>query len=873
MALLKFKRSAVPAKVPSIVDLDLGELAINTYDGKVYTKKDDGTQAIVEVGGGGTVTSVGGTGTVSGLTLSGTVTSAGNLTLGGTLSGVSLTTQVTGILPVSNGGTGATTPDYLTSFQTLSNFTLGTLIRTNITSGSWNMELHGKSYSGTQPPHLILAQAYLYSNQQYNASGINVSGSPITTIDAFIYDGVLHIWIPPTSYWNSFNVRVWSSTGVVAASKNAVTAVTNVAKPITGLTYDNTIPLKSGWNSGNFTPSDYLPLTGGTLSGDLIATSFTTASGTNGRARLHQGTASNTGYIDLLDASGTRLGYMGYGNASYIELSSVGGRYYRFTDTPRVGATAVALTTDLASYLPLSGGQLTGRILGDGSMDRVKYAVWPSTVYGIGMGSGYTFGGLNDYAMTFQMSGATTRGWWWGQDTQTNAQGFMALNQQGDLTVATAIRVGYGVGDTTNPSAYALDVSGEAYISGNVGIGTASPVEKLRVEGNVIVPISKSFFSYTNNYGIGTPDSNGLQIFTDAADVMRLGHRTGGTTFTERMRIDSSGRVGIGTSSPSSKFTVAGASSVNGIDLQVDAANAVNSARMFWTNGTAGQGCAIYNTGGHLNFTTGATPNSTSGTSRLSLYSIGYNQSHVDFRAPIFRDSNNTAYYLDPAGNSILGGNLTLQSTGSVTLTLEADTDNITETDNPKIIFKQDGGAVVGRIGYASGANILELINEYPDSLILGTSNSTDLTINASGNVIAAVDVRAPIFYDSANTAYYVDPASTGTSLNVAGSIVAAGNVTAYSDERLKENIETIPSALDKIGQIRGVTYTRNDLDDKERRYAGVIAQEIEVVLPEAVRDIGEIKAVDYNATIALLIEAVKELKDEVASLKNWKDK
>jgi hypothetical protein len=57
---------------------------------------------------GGTVTSVGGTGTVNGITLSGTVTSSGNLTLGGTLSGVNLGTQVTGTLPIANGGTGAT---------------------------------------------------------------------------------------------------------------------------------------------------------------------------------------------------------------------------------------------------------------------------------------------------------------------------------------------------------------------------------------------------------------------------------------------------------------------------------------------------------------------------------------------------------------------------------------------------------------------------------------------------------------------------------------------------------------------------------------------------------------------------------------------
>jgi hypothetical protein len=57
---------------------------------------------------GGTVTSVGGTGTVNGISLTGTVTSSGNLTLGGTLANVDLTTQVTGTLPIANGGTGIT---------------------------------------------------------------------------------------------------------------------------------------------------------------------------------------------------------------------------------------------------------------------------------------------------------------------------------------------------------------------------------------------------------------------------------------------------------------------------------------------------------------------------------------------------------------------------------------------------------------------------------------------------------------------------------------------------------------------------------------------------------------------------------------------
>lgn len=67
-----------------------------------------GSITISATGSGGTVTSVSGTGTVNGITLTGTVTSSGSLTLGGTLSNVSLTTQVTGTLPVGNGGTGIT---------------------------------------------------------------------------------------------------------------------------------------------------------------------------------------------------------------------------------------------------------------------------------------------------------------------------------------------------------------------------------------------------------------------------------------------------------------------------------------------------------------------------------------------------------------------------------------------------------------------------------------------------------------------------------------------------------------------------------------------------------------------------------------------
>lgn len=99
------------------------------------------------------------------------------------------------------------------------------------------------------------------------------------------------------------------------------------------------------------------------------------------------------------------------------------------------------------------------------------------------------------------------------------------------------------------------------------------------------------------------------------------------------------------------------------------------------------------------------------------------------------------------------------------------------------------------------------------------------------------------------------------------GDFTAKRDITAYSDISLKENIEVIPNALDKVSAIRGVTYDRTDCDME--RQAGVIAQEVEKVLPEVVSTNGEgVKSVAYGNLVSLLIEAVKELKSEIEELK-----
>jgi hypothetical protein len=104
---------------------------------------------------------------------------------------------------------------------------------------------------------------------------------------------------------------------------------------------------------------------------------------------------------------------------------------------------------------------------------------------------------------------------------------------------------------------------------------------------------------------------------------------------------------------------------------------------------------------------------------------------------------------------------------------------------------------------------------------------------------------------------------------DASGNAWHSGNVTAYSDIRVKENISTIDNAVDKVMQIRGVTFTRNDKADTDTRHAGVIAQEVEAVLPEVVdTDEFGMKSVAYGNMVGLLIEAIKEQQKQIEELK-----
>ena len=142
-------------------------------------------------------------------------------------------------------------------------------------------------------------------------------------------------------------------------------------------------------------------------------------------------------------------------------------------------------------------------------------------------------------------------------------------------------------------------------------------------------------------------------------------------------------------------------------------------------------------------------------------------------------------------------------------------------------------------------------------SLSEGTTYTGGTGITVSGSTITCtVDTPAEVGLGNLS--------SNGNSLS--GSFTASGNITAYSDQRLKTSIETIPDALAKVAKMRGVNFT---MKDTGARSTGVIAQELQEVIPEAVHtnDDGYL-SVAYGNLVGVLIEAIKDLTEEVEHLK-----
>ena len=208
-----------------------------------------------------------------------------------------------------------------------------------------------------------------------------------------------------------------------------------------------------------------------------------------------------------------------------------------------------------------------------------------------------------------------------------------------------------------------------------------------------------------------------------------------------------------------------------------------------------------------------------------------------EHRAAIYYDYNNTAYYIDAASNSVL-----------YSLTVQGGTNNF----NGITYFRTNNG------GYCGSTDSAKL-QAYSDS-----NNSAFMSFHKGGHY-------AVNFGLDADNVMRIGGWSAGANrlqLDMSGNLTMAGDVTAYSDRRVKENIITVDNALNKVLSLRGVYYNRIDSEDKKTKL-GVIAQEILEVIPEVVgQDNDGMYNVSYGNLAGLFIEAIKEQQTQIEELK-----
>ena len=182
-------------------------------------------------------------------------------------------------------------------------------------------------------------------------------------------------------------------------------------------------------------------------------------------------------------------------------------------------------------------------------------------------------------------------------------------------------------------------------------------------------------------------------------------------------------------------------------------------------------------------------------------------------------------------GTTIALSTGSLSITAATDITLDAVGDIVLDADGGDIFLKDDG------------TTFGEFTNSSTDFVIKSTTSDKDIIFkgNDGGTAITALTLD----------------------MSAAGAATFNNDVTAFSDMRLKSDIRTIDNALNRVCDLRGVFFTRDGAAG-----TGVIAQEVQNILPEVVHTKQEYLSVAYGNMVGVLIEAIKELREEVKSLK-----
>ena len=537
---------------------------------------------------------------------------------------------------------------------------------------------------------------------------------------------------------------------------------------------------------------------------------------------------------------------------------------------PLTGNASTASALGTARTINL-GGEVTGSASFDGSQDiTITGTIAANSI------------GINELALNDGSNG---------QFIQTNGAGtisFASAIGSSVINNSAANRVTTVNANTTDFDAESnltfdgstLAVTGDITVSGTVdGADVAAMSTKLSgIEASATADQTDAEIRAAVE---AATDSN---VFTDADHTKLNAIEASATADQTASEI----RTLVDSATDSNVFTDALLTKLNGIETAADVTDATNvdaaGAIMNSDLGTKGQIVVGDGTGDPTILSVGtdghylkADSSAASGVAWASVPAGVGGANGVDFNDNVkarFGDGNDLEIYHDGNDSYIHdGGTGTLIIRGSTAV-------RITNTGGDNMFQGTDGGAAKlyhnGSEKLATGSGGVDITGT-----ITGTSFdgilASGISLESNGWHQTSDSVNRLYFgasshtYFGSNQKFFFQNGSTTNVLELdsSGNGIFKGNVTAYgspSDIILKENIEVIPNALDKVSELRGVTF---NYKKDGRKSTGLIAQDLEKVLPEVVYDTHEIgnedekfKAVRYGNTVGLLVEAIKELKE-----------
>jgi len=403
--------------------------------------------------------------------------------------------------------------------------------------------------------------------------------------------------------------------------------------------------------------------------------------------------------------------------------------------------------------------------------------------------------------------------------------------------------------------------------TGNVGIGTSSPSEKLTIQsGNL------NFMGGTNDaqyikFGDSDDDDIGNIFYYHGNDNMVFT-----TNASEAMRIDSSGNVGIGVSSlvtgSSRRVLQVSTGSDGGQIAFADSTTEAANPRIFATNKSDLKLASANSGASTIQFITGTT----SPAERMRIDSSGNvgigttspaSPLHIDYDGTAMRIVRGSAIGFLYNTGTATGSNFRIQSNGGGLDFYYGSSGAVTFTDagTERMRIDASGNLLVGTTS-ASGASA-------PDNS--GTASDAGIRLSPTGFIgLGANQAPSGYFNRIGNDGDIVKFNKDGTTV---GSISVTSSATSYntsSDQRLKDNIVDAPSASDDIDAIQVRSFDWK-ADGSHQKY-GMVAQELQSVAPEAVTgdaDSDDMMGVDYSKLVPMMLKEIQSLRARVAELES----